>query len=174
MSRAFVKEPDGSGPSEGLPDRPISEHPNYVTRAGLRQLHERVRELQERRSRLLAEARQAAASADDPALAEEIALLDRDLRYYAARVDGAILIDPAEQPADHVGFGMTVSVEDPRGEPQRFTIVGEDEADVSASRISYVSPLARALEGARVGEKAHWRRPAGDLELTIVAIDRTV
>lgn len=101
-------------------------------------------------------------------------MLDRDLRYYAARVDGAILIDPAEQPADHVGFGMTVSVEDPRGEPQRFTIVGEDEADVSASRISYVSPLARALEGARVGEKAHWRRPAGDLELTIVAIDRTV
>ena len=53
MSRAFVKEPDEGAPVEGLPERPISEHPNHVTPAGLEQLEARVGELETRRLELL-------------------------------------------------------------------------------------------------------------------------
>jgi transcription elongation GreA/GreB family factor len=69
-----------------------------------------------------------------------------------------------------VGFGATVTVRETSGEHRDYTIVGEDEADPDAGLVSWVSPLARVLEGARVGEQAVWRRPAGSLELTVVAI----
>jgi transcription elongation GreA/GreB family factor len=48
--------------------------------------------------------------------------------------------------------------------------VGEDEADAAAGKISWVSPLARTLMGASVGDTVTWKRPAGDLELEIVSI----
>ena len=59
MNRAFVKEPDEGAPAESLPERQISEHPNYVTPAGLRELETRVGELETRRLELL--------DGDDPA-----------------------------------------------------------------------------------------------------------
>ncbi len=52
-----------------------------------------------------------------------------------------------------------------------FAIVGEDEADAAAGKVSWVSPLARALLGSSVGDIVTWRRPTGDVELEIVAID---
>jgi len=51
-----------------------------------------------------------------------------------------------------------------------FAVVGEDEADPARGRISWVSPLARALAEARVGDAVVWKRPTGEVELTIVAI----
>jgi transcription elongation GreA/GreB family factor len=57
------------------------------------------------------------------------------------------------------------------GTERRFAIVGEDEADVASGKVSYVSPLAQALLGAHVGDTVTWQRPAGDLQLTIVALD---
>ena len=170
MSRAFVKEPDGGGPPEALPPRPVSPHANYVTPAGLRELRQTLAQLQERRARLLAEHQQAAAH-DDSSLAEEIALLDRDMRYYALRVESAIVVDPARQERERVRFAATVTARDVRGQRWRFTIVGEDEANLAAGKISYVSPLAQALDGARVGETVRWQRPIGDLDLVVEGID---
>ena len=63
-----------------------------------------------------------------------------------------------------------VTVEDADGQRQNFAMVGEDEADPQAGRLSYVSPLARALDGAVVGDLITWKRPAGDQELEVVAI----
>jgi transcription elongation factor GreB len=162
MSRAFVKESDAGAPEQDLPERPVSEHPNYVTPAGLAELERRAGELEARRLELLARG-------DDPMAAQELQHVDRDLRYYAARVESAIPVDPSGQPDDEVAFGAAVTVTGEGGE-RTFTIVGEDEADLATLKVSYVSPLAEALIGARVGDRVVWLRPAGDLELTVTAI----
>ena len=166
MSRAFVKEQDGDVPEERLPDRQISDHPNYVTPAGLRQLEQRVGELEERRLELLA-----AAQDEGSLAAEQLAYVDRDLRYITKRLDTAIVVKPSGQPRRMVKFGAAVTVVEPDGSSRTFTIVGEDEADLTAGKISYVSPLAEALLDARVGASVRWRRPKGDRDLTIEAID---
>ena len=166
MSRAFVKEPDEGAPEEGLPERQISDHPNYVTPAGLRGLEQQIAELEERRLELHA------AAADDDALARgQREYVDRDLRYFTRRLETAILVDPRRQPRRMVAFGAAVTVSEQGGAQRTFTIVGEDEADLKAAKISYVSPLAEALLEARVGATVLWRRPAGNRELTIAAID---
>jgi len=63
-----------------------------------------------------------------------------------------------------------VEVETPEGRRMTFAIVGEDEADAAQGKISWVSPLAQALAEARVGDAVAWKRPAGEVELTIVVI----
>ena len=97
--------------------------------------------------------------------------MDRDLRYYTARLESAIPVDMARQPRRKVAFGAAVTVSQPGGDRRTFTIVGEDEADLKEGKISYVSPLAEALLDARVGKTVLWRRPAGNLQLTVEAID---
>jgi transcription elongation factor GreB len=166
MSRAFVKEPDEGTPAEGLPERQISEHVNYVTPAGLRQLRARVGELEERRLQL-----RVAGDADDTLPEEQLDYVDRDLRYFTARLESAVLVDLAKQPRRMIEFGATVTAREKDGTQRTFTIVGEDEADPKIGKISYVSPLAEALLKARVGATVTWRRPAGARELTIEAID---
>jgi transcription elongation GreA/GreB family factor len=161
MSRAFVKEPDEGAPAEGLPERQVSEHANYVTPAGLKQLEERVGELETRRLELLEQ--------DDPG--GELEYIDRDLRYFTARLESAIAVDLARQPRRKVAFGAAVTVSQDGGKRQTFTIVGEDEADLREGKISYVSPLAESLMDARVGKTVLWRRPAGNLQLTVEEID---
>jgi len=162
MSRAFVKEPDSGAPDLDLPDRPVGERPNYVTPAGFTELQRRAGELEARRLELLA-------LGDDAVAGDELRHVDRDLKYYAARIESALLVDPATQPGDEVAFGAAVTVTGEDGE-RTFAIVGEDEADLATLKVSYVSPLAEALMGARVGDRVVWRRPAGDLELTVTAI----
>ncbi|MGE5258488.1 MAG: GreA/GreB family elongation factor [Hyphomicrobiales bacterium] len=164
MSRAFVKEPDGDQVSEEIPERVHSPHVNYVTPAGLRQLHERIGELLERRKTV---------AGSMPAEGQrQLRYIDRDLRYYEERIRRAVPIDPTGLPEDEVHFGSVVDVETPEGRRLSFAIVGEDEADAARGRISWVSPLARALECARVGDAVVWKRPAGEVELTIVAIGK--
>ncbi|PWV62240.1 GreA/GreB family elongation factor [Plasticicumulans acidivorans] len=158
MSRAFVRE-DSAEPS--LPDRPLSPHPNYVTARGLAQLkaaHERL------------QAERAALPADALGLRERRAELDRELRWYAARIDGAIPVPPASGKPARVGFGNRVLFETASGEERHVRIVGEDEADGQAL-ISWVSPLGFALLGAEIGDCVLWQRPAGDAELYILDIE---
>jgi transcription elongation factor GreB len=163
MSRAFVKEPDEGTPEGELPDRPISEHPNYVTPAGLQQMQDRIGELESRRLELRDRE-------DDELADEQLALVDRDLRYFVARLESAILVERAAQPRDEVAFGAAVDVVEQDGTTRTFAIVGEDEADLASGKISCVSPLATALLGARVGDTVVWKRPAGDALLTVAGI----
>jgi transcription elongation factor GreB len=162
MSRAFVKEPDGDQVISALPDRVQSPHVNYVTPAGLRQLKEHLDGLLSRRKII-----SGVVSAENK---KQLMLIDRDLRYYEERVHRAVLINPADQPKDEVHFGAVVEMETPEGRRMTFAIVGEDEADAAQGKISWVSPLARAMAEARVGDTVTWKRPAGEVELTIVAI----
>ena len=80
------------------------------------------------------------------------------------------MVDTTNQPREQVHFGALVTIEDDEGGQQEFTIVGDDEADVAAGKISWASPLAHAMIGARVGDTVVWRRPAGEAEVSIIDI----
>jgi transcription elongation factor GreB len=162
MSRAFVKELDGQ--EENLPPRPQSPHTNYVTPRGLAQLQAQVQALSAARDELVGR--------DDLDSQQQRTRVERDLHYYTERVARAVLVNPEPRPGDKVHFGAAVEVEDAEGEHACFVIVGEDEADAAQGRISWVSPLAKALLNARLGDRVVWRRPAGDKELDILAIAR--
>lgn len=156
MSRAFVKESDHIDP---LPEIPLSEHPNHTTPGGLARQQQRLSEL---RSQMQA----------GDALQDDVArqAMAREVRWLEARIASAIVVEPTAQPRDRVAFGAEVDLLDEDGNASRYRIVGEDEADAEHGSVSWLSPLAKAVIGARVGEEVVWRRPAGDLRLEIVAI----
>ncbi len=162
MSRAFVKEPDGEQIGDELPERPRSTCTNYVTPQGLAQLQQRVRELSAQRDALIGN--------EELGAKQQLKQVERDLHYYEERVQSAVVVPPDAQSDDKVRFGSTVEVLDSDGQTLRFTIVGEDEADASHEKISWMSPLARALLEAQVGDVVTWKRPVGDMELEVMAI----
>ena len=164
MSRAFVKESDDDRVAGDVPERPLPEHPNYVTREGHELLQARVRELSECHEQLKRD------SEDDSASKQKLREVDRDLRYFRAQLERATIVDAAQQPHEGVHFGSIEKIEDEDGAVHEFTIVGDDEADVSAGKISWASPLAHALIGAKVGDTVVWRRPAGEAEVYIADI----
>ncbi len=159
MSRAFVKEGDGA--LDPLPDLPVSDRPNYVTARGLAALKARLAALQAELSALRAR----------PERLDKLpeAAAERDIRYVEARLRSAILIEPAPMPSA-VGFATAVRVADETGAERVYEITGEDEADAALGRIAPDAPLARALIGAEIGDVVIWRRPSGDVELTVIAI----
>ena len=146
MSVAFTKETDLEATAADLPDRPVSEHPNLVTRSGLDAIEQ-----------ALAEARAAYSAAQSKGDVEAdrtaMARATRDLRYWSARRASAQLTEPDAEPGV-VAFGRTVVIDREDGRRQTFRIVGEDEADPAKGSVSWVSPLARALAGKRAGDEA--------------------
>ena len=144
MSRAFVKEGEGAE-GEPLAELQISPHRNLVTAAGLAQIHGNVERL---RSELSA------------------ARAGGDLRYWSARQGTAELV-PSPAPGGKARFGSVVRLEGEGGMALTYRIVGEDEADPAAGKISYVSPIGRALIGRAAGDKVRLR--AGVAE--VVAIE---
>lgn len=117
---------------------PERTHPNHVTARGLRDLKTRR-----------------AAATDE----REIERLDRS-------IESAVVVGPPKN-RSKAAFGATVRVDAGEEFEGTFTIVGDDEADPAAGRIAFTSPLAEALDGARVGSTVTWHRPAGDLRLTV-------
>lgn len=157
MSVAFTREEDHEAGAADLPDRPISPHPNLVTRRGMADL-EAVLEA--------ARAAYAAALGGDISTDRTaMARATRDLRYYSARRASAQLVE-ADPQAGVVVFGHPVTVEGEDGTRRTWTIVGEDEADPRKGLISYVSPLAQALLGKPAGEEVE----VAGRELLIVSI----
>lgn len=163
MSRGFVKEDDLEHAGTDLPERPVSEHPNYVTPLGLKQLEAETARLEKLRSEL-------SPQKEDPIVSQQLGMVERDLRYFQARLEQATLVEATEGEKENVVFGATVQMEDEEGVLHTFTIVGEDEADIAAHKVSWVSPLAKALLGHKVGDSVVWRRPVGDMNLEITDI----
>jgi transcription elongation GreA/GreB family factor len=139
MSRAFVKESDGAEALE-LPNRPVSDHPNLVTAAGLAQMDEAL-------ARLHAAHVRAQTAGDRSVLAG----VGRDLRYWTARRSSAQLVPPPAS-NDKVQFGSTVTILRDDGRRQTWRLVGEDEAEPAKGTLSYMSPVARALMNKQVGD----------------------
>ena len=164
MSRAFVKENDLEHAGIDIPERPISEEPNYVTSNGMRLLNQQIDALEKERDVLKQKK-------DDPIVKQKIAMIERDMRYFAARIESAILTEPRDEDHTTVLFGAKVTVEDDEGKISTFEIVGEDEADIHQGKVSYLSPLAEALIGSKLGDEVTWEKPMGDTYLTIQKIN---
>jgi transcription elongation GreA/GreB family factor len=145
MSVAFTRDEDHEAQAANLPDRPVSPHPNLVTPEGLIRL-----EAAFALARAAYTAAQAAIDISDDRTA--MARATRDLRYYTARLGSAQPVALVTSP-DRVVFGCTVTVAREDGRLQTYQIVGEDEADPANGSISYVSPLARALQRREVGDE---------------------
>jgi transcription elongation GreA/GreB family factor len=158
MSRAFVSEDVIGSAGNELPERPISDRPNLVTRRGRHLIDHRVHELQR--------ALEALAPDDD----DHRPSLLRDLRYWAARQASARVVELPEGPIDEVRFGTVVTLRTADGGLRRYRLVGEDEADPDAGLLNWSAPLARGLLGAAVGDVVDFDGTLPSVE--VVDIDR--
>ncbi len=181
MNKAFVKESDGQDDDEEL--APALRLPpgskNYMTPRGHRQLREELDQLVRiERPKLVETIAWAAGNGDRSENGDYIygkkrlREIDRRIRFLIKRLENATVVDPAEQEnTDQVFFGATVTIRDVDGDDaQTWQIVGVDEADVTAGRISWISPLARALLKAREGDVVRFMSPAGVREIEVLEI----
>jgi transcription elongation GreA/GreB family factor len=149
MSRAFVKESAESAPP---PERMVDEGPNLVTPEGMAQIEAHVARLE------------ASLKTESNVLLRET--LERDLRYWTVRKASAEIVPPSS--GDTVAFGSKVTIER-KGRQQTFRIVGVVEADPARGLISFRSPFANAVMGARAGEVIEAATPLG--EITVLAVE---
>ena len=179
MSKAFVKESDEDDEEfEQAPALP-SGSKNYMTRTGWATLKAELDQLVKTDRPALVQVVSWAASNGDRSEngdyiygKKRLREMDRRIRFLIKRLETATVVDPAEQESvDQVYFGATVTICEVSGcAEETYQIVGVDEADASAGRISWISPLARALLKAREGDSVRFHSPAGLREIEIVAI----
>ncbi len=148
-----------------------------MTPAGAKKLaDELTRLLSVERPKVVQEVSDAAAQGDRSENAEYIygkkrlREIDRRMRFIQKRLDSAVVVTPEETQSDTVRFGATVGVEDEDGKCATYVIVGPDEAEPSLRKISFKSPIGRALLKRRVGDVVTVRRPAGEIEVEILSI----
>ena len=157
----------------------MTERPNYITPDGYRRLREEYEALfAVERPKLVETISWAAGNGDRSENGDYIygrkrlREIDRRISFLSRRMKAARVIEPASQAErDKVLFGATVTLADEDDSKRIVTLVGEDEADASAGRISWHSPIARAVRGAAVGEVRRVALPSGEKEYEIVAID---
>ncbi|HRZ43460.1 MAG TPA: GreA/GreB family elongation factor [Bacteroidales bacterium] len=164
MSRGFVKEDDQEevpmvAPRAFLPPGV----PNYVTRTGLEALlTEREALLKEKEDLRITTEKERRLAVNH--IHARLKLLDE-------RIASAKPIDPGSPPPAEVKFGASVTIRLVKtGEAQTIQIVGVDEADVPRGKISFISPLARALINKKPGEKAVWKVPGEERVFEILEI----
>ena len=183
VNKAFVKESDGAddgdeelAPAQRLP----AGSKNYMTRRGYDALRVELDQLVRlERPRLVETVAWAAGNGDRSENGDYIygkkrlREIDRRIRFLIKRIESAEVVDPERQQGlEQVFFGATVSFSDlDTEETQTLQIVGVDEADASQGRISWISPLARAVLKARVGDVVRFHSPAGVREIEIDAVE---
>ena len=151
---------------------------NYITPGGYRRLQEELARLwKEERPQVVTTVAWAAANGDRSENGDYIygkkrlREIDRRLRYLSKSLDRAVVVDNAGKVLDRVRFGATVTyVHETTGQEREVTIVGVDELDGGDARVSWRSPLARALLTAKVGDVVTLRAPKGPEPLEIVEI----
>jgi len=100
--------------------------------------------------------------------------IDRRIRFLTRQLAAAVIIDPLEQgqrAGERVLFGATVTVENSAGEERVLSIVGSDEIDAARGRVSWISPVGRALLGAGEGDLVSFAAPGGTEELEILKVE---
>ncbi len=149
-----------------------------ITPEGLKKLQEELKKLKSvdrpKVIEAIAEARghgDISENAEYDAAKEQQAFLEKRIRDIENKVANANVVDPSAMSTDRVVFGLTVTVQDlDSGEEVSYQIVGVEEADIAAQRISVSSPVARALIGKRVGDVVQVQIPRGLRELEILNI----
>jgi transcription elongation factor GreB len=166
VSKAFTRESDETD-AEEIPSGRFQLPPgakNYITRDGADRLRRSLNELLEKRG----VGANVGNNADPEAKAEQ-----RRIESAIRKLQSILhSVTVAEPPADSgkVGFGASVHIRYQHGEEETYQIVGSDETDPGQGRISAISPLAQSLMNSKVGDTVRFKSPAGDQELTVLAV----
>jgi transcription elongation factor GreB len=182
MSKAFTRETDSDDDDDlGAPLTPLvtPDGKNYITRAGYDRLRtELLTLIDEERPKIVEIVHWAASNGDRSENGDylygkkRLREIDRRIRFLTQRLEVAEVVNPSlHHGGDQVFFGATVVVAHPDGQETTVRILGVDEVDSSQGQISWVSPLARALLKARLGDTVRLHVPGGVQELEVVAID---
>lgn len=151
---------------------------NYVTPQGIADLQNELRQLlSEERPKVVETVRWAAGNGDRSENGDYIygkrrlREIDRRIRYLTKRLDNAVVVDPKQQQTlTQVFFGATVTYLQNDCDEQTIKIVGIDEADLAKSKISWISPVAKALIKSRVGDIVKLKTPSGTIVMEILSI----
>ncbi len=178
MSKAFTRETDA--PEDEAPELRAALPQgvkNYITPAGYACLKSELKALVEvERPEMVRTVSWAASNGDRSENGDYIygkrrlREIDRRVRFLMKRLEIAEVVDPRGQDRERVFFGATVTYSDSKGTERTVSIVGTDEVDASRGRISWVSPVARALLRAQEGDVVTLKTPAGVEELEVIAI----
>lgn len=180
MNKAFVREDAGDDEEDESVAAPLpAGSKNYMTPAGHARLQAEFTHLVKvERPEVVNIVSWAAGNGDRSENGDYIygkkrlREIDRRLRFLTKRLDNAVVVDPTlQENTDRVYFGATVTVADQQDATFTYSIVGIDEADAGRGRISWISPLARALLKARLGDSVRFQSPGGLRELDILDIE---
>ncbi|MES1991415.1 MAG: transcription elongation factor GreB [Pseudomonadota bacterium] len=180
MSKAFTKETDND--DDG--DEPEAPAPlpagtkNYMTPKGFTRLRDELLQLRrEERPKVVEIVSWAAGNGDRSENGDYIygkkrlREIDRRIRFLTKRLEIAEVVDPAQQKnRDRVFFGAMVTYANAAGTERTIRILGVDEADIDRGEVSWISPIARALLKAEVGDEVEIKAPSGPELIEIVAI----
>jgi transcription elongation factor GreB len=177
MSKAFTKEKDDEEEPEKRDTFPINVK-NYVTPNGYADLQNELRFLlKEERPKIVETVSWAAKNGDRSENGDYIygkkrlREIDRRVRYLTKRIENAEVVDPKlQQHLTQVFFGATVTYLQKDGLKKTVKLVGFDEADLNKNKISWISPVAKSLLKARVGDVVEFRTPSGTESLEVLAI----
>jgi transcription elongation factor GreB len=178
MSKAFTKESDSADTEVEETDALPAHSKNYVTPRGLAALQEEFRKLlYDERPKVVEIVSWAAGNGDRSENGDylygkkRLREIDARVRYLTKRIESAEVVDPARQKnQDQVFFGATVEYARTDKTKQKLTIVGIDEADLANGKINWLSPVARALMKARVGDVIEIRTPSGPETVEVLSI----
>ena len=176
MSKAFVKE-TGHDEEEDRVEPAAPAGKNYITLTGYQRLKAELKQLVEvERPEVVKTVAWAASNGDRSENGDYIygkkrlREIDRRVRFLIKRLEGADVVDSAGRDSEQVFFGATVTVSSQAGGQRSFTIVGIDEADPARGRVSWISPIAKALIKAREGDTVTLRSPSGEEQLEILEV----
>lgn len=179
MSKAFTKETDGADDDDGLALPPLPPGgKNYITPQGYQRLRDELLELiDNERPRIVDVVHWAASNGDRSENGDylygkkRLREIDRRIRFLTKRLEIAEVVDPRLHSGSHqVFFGAKVTYVDDEGVERTITIMGIDEADSRESQVSWISPVARALLKARVGDEVQLPTPGGVRTLEILDV----
>jgi transcription elongation factor GreB len=178
MSKAFTRESDQDDDDDLPAAAPVPGGKNYITRVGYDRLRAELLQLiDEERPRIVDIVHWAASNGDRSENGDylygkkRLREIDRRIRFLTKRLEIAEVVDASlHHGGDQVFFGATVTYADNKGAETTVTILGVDEADSARGQISWVSPIARALLKARVGDVVRLLVPGGVQELEILSV----
>ncbi len=178
MSKAFTKETDSEDDEPDGPETLPAFFKNYMTPRGAAALQEELRRLlRDERPKVVETVAWAASNGDRSENGDYIygkkrlREIDRRARYLTKRLASAEIVDPAQQQGlDRVFFGATVTYAREDGVEHMVTLVGMDEANLSEHKISWISPVAKALMKARVGDTVEVHTPSGQETIEVLSI----
>ena len=165
MSRAFLKNESADDPVVIPARAPLPPGvSNYVTPRGLALLRAELAELEAEHARVQLN------ETDETERTRQLALINGKIGALNQRIGTAHVVNPATQPHDEIRFGASVTLRPKSGADRQLSIVGVDETDAANGLIAFTAPIARAMQGKRLGDTVLLRTLKGEEAFNVVAI----